>query len=33
LLARRAVREADEAVYVEAKRGNGSWVHRNYLAK
>jgi hypothetical protein len=32
-LSRRAVREADEAVYVEAKRGNGSWVHRNYLAK
>ena len=32
-LSRRAVREAGEAVYVEAKRGNGSWVHRNYLAK
>ncbi|MTD94578.1 hypothetical protein GIW81_09570 [Hyphomicrobium sp. xq] len=32
-LSRRAVREADEAVFVEAKRGNGSWVHRNYLAK
>jgi hypothetical protein len=32
-LSRREVREADEAVYVEAKRGNGSWVHRNYLAK
>ena len=32
-LSRRAVREADDAVYVEAKRGNGSWVHRNYLAK
>ena len=32
-LSRRAVREADEAVFVDAKRGNGSWVHRNYLAK
>ena len=32
-LSRREVREADEAVYVAAKRGNGGWVHRNYLAK
>jgi ARG/rhodanese/phosphatase superfamily protein len=28
-----AVSEADAALYVEAKRGDGSWVHRNYLAK
>jgi hypothetical protein len=30
---RQAVRDADKALYVEAQRGDGSWVHRNYLAK
>jgi hypothetical protein len=32
-ISRRSVREADKALYVEAQRGDGSWVHRNYLAK
>jgi hypothetical protein len=26
-------RDADKAVYFEAKRADGSWFHRNYLAK
>jgi hypothetical protein len=26
-------RDADKAVYFEARRGDGSWFHRNYLAK
>jgi hypothetical protein len=30
---KRDVREAPEAVYVEAQRSNGSWIHRSYLAK
>jgi hypothetical protein len=30
---RQAVHDADKALYVEAQRGDGSWVHRNYLAK
>jgi hypothetical protein len=30
---RQAVHDADTALYVEAQRGDGSWVHRNYLAK
>jgi hypothetical protein len=32
-LARRSVREADSALYVEAQRSDGAWVHRSYLAK
>ncbi len=27
------VRDAKESLYVEAKRRDGAWVHRNYLAK
>jgi hypothetical protein len=32
-LARQDVREADKAIYVEAGRADGQWIHRNYLAK
>jgi hypothetical protein len=32
-LTRQEVRDADKALFVEARRGNGAWVHRNYLAK
>jgi hypothetical protein len=32
-LAREEVRDADKALYVEAARADGQWVHRNYLAK
>ena len=30
---RQETRDADKTLYVEAKRGDGRWVHRNYLAK
>ena len=32
-LARQEVRDAKASLFVEAKRDNGAWVHRNYLAK
>jgi hypothetical protein len=32
-LAREEVRDAEAAVFMEAKRSDGAWVHRNYLAK
>jgi ARG and Rhodanese-Phosphatase-superfamily-associated Protein domain len=32
-LSRQEVRDADKALFVEAQRSNGAWVHRNYLAK
>jgi len=32
-LARQEVRDAKAAVFMEAKRSDGAWVHRNYLAK
>jgi hypothetical protein len=32
-LARQEIRDANSAVYMEAKRNDGAWVHRNYLAK
>jgi hypothetical protein len=32
-LMRQETRDADTALYVEAKRRDGYWVHRNYLAK
>jgi hypothetical protein len=32
-LSRQEVRDADATLYVEARRGDGAWVHRNYLAK
>jgi hypothetical protein len=32
-LMRQEIRDADTALYVEAKRADGYWVHRNYLAK
>lgn len=32
-LMKQEVRNADSALYVEAKRRDGGWVHRNYLAK
>lgn len=32
-LAREEVRDAKAAVFMEAKRSDGAWVHRNYLAK
>ena len=32
-MARQEVRDAKAAVFMEAKRGDGAWVHRNYLAK
>jgi hypothetical protein len=32
-VARQSVNDADAALYVEAARSDGRWVHRNYLAK
>jgi hypothetical protein len=32
-LSRQEVRDADATLFVEARRGDGAWVHRNYLAK
>jgi len=32
-VSRQEVRDADKALFVEAKRADGAWVHRNYLAK
>jgi hypothetical protein len=32
-LSRQEVRDAEAALYVEARRSDGAWVHRNYLAK
>jgi len=32
-LSRQEIHDADEALYIEARRGDGVWVHRNYLAK
>ncbi len=32
-LSRQEIRDADKALFVEARRGDGAWVHRNYLAK
>jgi hypothetical protein len=32
-LTRQEVRDAEKALFVEARRGDGAWVHRNYLAK
>jgi len=32
-LSRQEVRDADAALFVEARRSDGAWVHRNYLAK
>jgi len=32
-LLRQEIRDADMALFVEARRGNGAWVHRTYLAK
>jgi hypothetical protein len=32
-LSRREVRDAASTLYVEARRSDGAWVHRNYLAK
>ncbi|HZV21526.1 MAG TPA: DUF6569 family protein [Hyphomicrobiales bacterium] len=32
-LAEQDIRDADAALFVQAARSNGSWVHRNYLAK
>lgn len=32
-LARQELRDSDKALYVEARKADGSWVHRNYLAK
>ncbi len=32
-LSRQEVRDADKALFVEARRSDGAWVHRNYLAK
>ncbi len=32
-LSHQEVRDADKTLFVEARRGNGAWVHRNYLAK
>jgi ARG and Rhodanese-Phosphatase-superfamily-associated Protein domain len=32
-LSRQEVRDADKALFVEAQRSSGAWVHRNYLAK
>jgi len=32
-LSRQEVRDADKALFVEAQRKDGTWVHRNYLAK
>ncbi len=33
VLAKQDVRDADKALFVEAYRADGQWVHRNYLAK
>jgi hypothetical protein len=32
-LAQEQIRDAEKALYVEAARADGQWVHRNYLAK
>ena len=32
-VSRQEVRDADKALFVEARRSDGAWVHRNYLAK
>jgi hypothetical protein len=32
-MSRQEVHDADKALFVEARRSDGSWVHRNYLAK
>ncbi|HEY7669930.1 MAG TPA: DUF6569 family protein [Hyphomicrobium sp.] len=32
-ISRQEVRNADKALFVEARRADGAWVHRNYLAK
>lgn len=32
-LARQELRDTDKALYVEARKADGSWVHRNFLAK
>jgi hypothetical protein len=30
---RLATRDGDASLYAETRRSDGSWVHRNYLAK
>jgi hypothetical protein len=30
---RLAIRDSDNSLYAETRRADGSWVHRNYLAK
>jgi hypothetical protein len=32
-LARQELRDSDTSIYVEARKADGTWVHRNYLAK
>ncbi len=32
-LSRQEIRDADKSLFVEARRSDGAWVHRNYLAK
>ena len=32
-LSRQEVHDADKGLYVEARRSDGAWIHRNYLAK
>ena len=32
-LAKQDIRDADSALFIEAARADGQWVHRNYLAK
>jgi hypothetical protein len=32
-LMQQETRDTDKALYVEARKANGAWVHRNYLAK
>ena len=32
-LAKQELRDTDKALYVEARKADGAWVHRNYLAK
>ena len=32
-LAKQELRDSDKALYVEARKADGAWVHRNYLAK
>jgi len=32
-LSRQDVHDADNALFIEARRSDGAWVHRNYLAK